>query len=68
MATVSSLVIYPVKGCRGVQVEEALVLPTGTESVAGLVKFFSDPESRTDQLRSCPDCLELAVSDAFMSC
>jgi len=29
MASVSSLVVYPVKGCQGVQVEEALVLPTG---------------------------------------
>ena len=29
MVSVSSLVVYPVKGCQGVQVEEALVLPTG---------------------------------------
>ena len=29
MTKVSSLVVYPVKGCQGVQVDEALVLPTG---------------------------------------
>ena len=33
MAKVSSLVIYPVKGCQGVHVDEALVLPTGERSI-----------------------------------
>lgn len=33
MAEVSSLVIYPVKGCQGVHVDEALVLPTGERSI-----------------------------------
>ena len=31
MAHVTSLHIYPVKSCRGIDVEEALITPTGLE-------------------------------------
>ena len=45
MVSVSSLVVYPVKGCQGVQVEEALVLPTGAlmRSFFGLIDIVCSP-------------------------